>query len=370
MNKKFILPDFDNSILNVSATLAEFLGCENKNTTLAILKKELQKNYKNIICICFDGLGIHPIGLNLPQDDFLRKNIKQTIKSTFPSTTTCATTSINSNRYPLEYGWLGWSVYFENINKVIEVFLDTDAWTGEKYEIAEKPIEQTEFYFDSAKTDYQINTVLPKYVKVKNHENNNVYETPEQFFDFLQNICQREQKQFCYAYYPEPDHTMHESGASSEQAKQLIQSISKSVENLYNNTKDTLFVIFADHGHADVTGYIEIYKDEQIMDMLEIYPYLDGRAVAFKVKPQYKQQFPKLFEQKYGEDFEIFESKKLIDMGFFGKSGNKHNLLGDYIAIGTFTHKQMLLTPRNIEFKSHHTALTEEMEVPLILISN
>ena len=73
MNKKFILPDFDNSILNVSATLAEFLGCENKNTTLAILKKELQKNYKNIICICFDGLGIHPIGLNLPQDDFLRK---------------------------------------------------------------------------------------------------------------------------------------------------------------------------------------------------------------------------------------------------------------------------------------------------------
>ena len=43
MNKNFILPDFDNSILNVSATLAEFLGCENKNTTLQVLKKRTSK---------------------------------------------------------------------------------------------------------------------------------------------------------------------------------------------------------------------------------------------------------------------------------------------------------------------------------------
>ena len=370
MNKGFILPDFDNCILNISATLAEFLGCDNKNTTLEILKAELQKNYKNIICICFDGMGIHPIKLNLPQDDFLRKNIKQVVKSTFPSTTTCATTTINTNKYPLEHGWLGWSVYFENLGKVIEIFLDTDAWTGEKYEISQKPIETTEFYFDSAKTDYQINTVLPPYVKVKNHKNNNVYETKEQFFSSLQNVCKQQGKQFCYAYYPEPDHTMHDFGASSSQAKELIQDISKNIENLYKNTKNTLFVIFADHGHADVEGYIEIYKDQEIMDMLEIYPYLDGRAVAFKVKPQHKQQFAKIFEQKYGKDFEIYESKKLIDMGFFGKTGNKHNLLGDYIAIGTYTHKQMLLTPRSDEFKSHHTSLTEEMEVPLILISN
>lgn len=370
MNKNFILPDFDNSILNVSATLAEFLGCDNKNTTLQILKTELQKNYKNVICICFDGLGIHPIKLNLLPDDFLRKNIKHTIKSTFPSTTTCATTTINTNKYPLEHGWLGWSVYFENMDKVVEVFLDTDAWTGEKYDISQKPIETPEFYFDKAKTDYKINTVFPKYVKVKNHDNNNVYETPEQFFDFLKNICNRKEKQFCYAYYPEPDHTMHEYGASSTQAKELIQDISKNIENLYKNTKDTLFIIFADHGHADVEGDIEIYKDKEIMDMLEIYPYLDGRAVAFKVKQDYKTIFPKIFEQKYGKDFEIFESKRLIDMGFFGKNGNKHHILGDYIAIGTYTHKQMLLTPRSELFKSHHTSLTEEMEVPLILIPN
>lgn len=43
-------------------------------------------------------------------------------------------------------------------------------------------------------------------------------------------------------------------------------------------------------------------------------------------------------------------------------------LLGDYIALGTYTHKIALLTPHSKRFKGHHTSMTEEMEVPLILL--
>ena len=42
----FIKPDFTRSNLNISATLAEFLGAPNKNATLPILKEELKK-YQN-----------------------------------------------------------------------------------------------------------------------------------------------------------------------------------------------------------------------------------------------------------------------------------------------------------------------------------
>ena len=41
--KEFIKPDWGNSILNVSATLAEFLGVENSNKTLPLLENELAK---------------------------------------------------------------------------------------------------------------------------------------------------------------------------------------------------------------------------------------------------------------------------------------------------------------------------------------
>ena len=120
--KSFILPDYNNSNINISATLAEFLGAPNNNATLPLLKKELEKNYKNIVFICFDGMGIYPINKNLKKNDFLVENIKSTLKSTFPSTTTNATTSLLLNKVPLEHGWFGWSLYFENINRNINIF--------------------------------------------------------------------------------------------------------------------------------------------------------------------------------------------------------------------------------------------------------
>ena len=89
---KFIKPDWENSNLNISATLAEFLGAENKNKTLKILNDELEKGYKNVVFICLDGFGINPININLDENALLRKNIKQVLTSTFPSTTTNATT--------------------------------------------------------------------------------------------------------------------------------------------------------------------------------------------------------------------------------------------------------------------------------------
>ena len=43
---KFTKPNFKHCILNISASLAEFLGAENKNYTNKIIDKELKKDYK------------------------------------------------------------------------------------------------------------------------------------------------------------------------------------------------------------------------------------------------------------------------------------------------------------------------------------
>ena len=104
------------------------------------------------------------------------------------------------------------------------------------------------------------------------------------------------------------------------------------------------------------------------MEMLQIYPFMEARAPAFLVKKGREQAFEQYFENKYGEDFLLFKSEQLVKKGYFGDRGDKADLLGDYIAIGTYTHKQALLTPDSAQFKGHHTSLTEEMEVPLILL--
>ena len=75
------------------------------------------------------------------------------------------------------------------------------------------------------------------------------------------------------------------------------------------------------------------------------------------------------WKEKYSKDFTLFKTQDLIDQGYFGK-GDKGELLGDFIAIGTYTHKTLIFHENSNYFKGHHTGLTEEMKVPLIIINN
>ncbi len=365
---KFIFPDFKNSNLNITSTIAKYLNAPNDKPTIKLLEDELNKNYQNIVFICYDGLGINPININLDENSLLRKNIKMELTSTFPSTTTNATRSLLSNMYPLEHGWFGWSMNYDNINRNIDAFLNRDSATGETLKIDNPPIKIEEYYFDNTNTDYRINTVFPKYVDVKNQINNHVYETVDDFFNNINTILKRSEKQYIYAYLGEPDTTMHEYGVTSIEAKKLINKINDKTEELLNNSFNTLFIITADHGQVDIEGYVDFYNDNKLMSMLKIYPYLDARAVAFKVKDGINKEFEEYFNNTYKEDFVLYKSKDLIDMGVFGPKGDKGYLLGDYIAIGTYTHKSGLLTPISHKFKGHHTSLTEEMLVPLIIL--
>ena len=75
-----------------------------------------------------------------------------------------------------------------------------------------------------------------------------------------------------------------------------------------------------------------------------------------------------MFEKKYGDDFKLFKSSDLVKDSWFGERGNYAYMLGDYIAIGV-THKEFISYENMKRFKGHHTSVTEEMEVPLIMLS-
>ena len=125
-------PDFNKNILNVSASLAQFLGCPNNKPTLEVLNEELKKGYKNVVFIIFDGLGMNPISINLDENDFLRAKVKEVLTTVFPATTTNATTTLHTNMYPMEHGRFGWSIYFEEIGRNVDIYVGQDSKTKEK----------------------------------------------------------------------------------------------------------------------------------------------------------------------------------------------------------------------------------------------
>lgn len=366
---KFYKPNFKKSNVNISATLAEFLGAENHNKTLKILNKELQKEYKNIVFICLDGFGINPIKINLRRKEFLRKNIKQTLVSTFPSTTTNATTSLTTNLLPLEHGWLGWNLYFDEIKQNIDIYLHSDSITKEKTNFIYPLKDNSNCYFDNSNSDYSVTSILPEYVMTKHEENKIIINNEIELCEMIKKVCQRDGKQFIYSYLPEPDSTMHEFGVSNKQAKQKIASINREIEKLYQELDNVLMIITADHGQIDVKGYVEFYKDEELNNLLKTVPFLDARSPAFIVKEGKEKEFERKFKKKYGKDFKLYKSSRLIKKGYFGNRGEYGYLLGDYIAIGTDTNKLFLSHSKCPRFLGHHTSLTKEMLVPLIIIT-
>lgn len=367
---KFYFPNYKKNIVNISATFSKMLGNETPISSLKILEKELKKDYKNVVFIIFDGFGINPIKKNLTKNNILRKNIKQTLTSVFPSTTTNATTTLMSGDYPFNHGWFGWAIYFEELDKVVEVYRGKDYYTQENVNshFSRERLPFEAYYAENK--NYTVNTIFPYYIKDGNMKENYPYNTIKEMFENIENCCLKDGKQFIYSYHDNPDATMHDYGVESMEAKKVIQDISFYVEDLSSKLKDTLIVISADHGHIDIDGYINLYENTKIMNCLENPPSLEPRATSFKIKEGKKEEFKTLFNKAYKKDFKLYSTDYLIKKGVFGPFNEKNRcLLGDFIAVCK-NNKQFLLSANSNKFKGHHTSLTKEMHVPLIIIEN
>ena len=365
---KLVKPNYKKSILNVSATLADFLGKENDKTKLKVLQKELRKGYKNVIYMCLDGFGIYPIECNLKKDDFLRKNVKIKITSTCLATTTVATTTLQTPQYPMEHGYFGWSMYFEELDKNVDIYLGKDSLKHEPVDM-NKISDYLKFtpYFAEVNNGYKTNTVT-SYQPTQGI--NFHYNTFDEFFNVLNKICKRKTKQFVYAYNEYPDHTMHDYGVNSKEAYDVINDLNARIEKFIKANPDTLLIITPDHGHLDVKGYIEMYKDEKLYSTLETRPYLEPRITAYKVKPDREQEFLKEMK-KYKKDLKLYKTEDFVKKGYLWARTDKIKRLGDYISVMKNDYKILLINDDSPLFKGHHAGLSKkEMILPLIIVGN
>lgn len=369
---KTVFPNFKRNILNISATLSDFLGVPNEHAKLKLLQTELSKDYKNIIFICFDGLSTYTMKKNLGKNDFLRKNIKQKLTSTFPSTTTCATTTLRTAMYPSEHGWFSWSLYLKEIDKVVCLFRDHDLYT-------EQPIDANlvskilpiSAYYNSVPENcpYEINTVFQDY-KTINAKKHFTFTTIDEQFEHLSKIAKQNSKQFVYSYNSSPDKEMHLSGLDSRPAREFIKSISRNLQKFTQEHPDTLLVITGDHGHTETKEHINLYEDEELKQYLLCPPYGDARAVSLKAKSGQHRNLLLYICKRYRRKVKIYKTQKLIDRGVFGPVTGRLDMLGAYILVPK-PNIFFRISENCKIFVTHHSGLTsKEMYVPLILIGN
>ncbi|MBQ7308313.1 MAG: alkaline phosphatase family protein [Clostridia bacterium] len=296
-----ILPDYKNSIKNISASFSKFLG-KPDGDTIKVLDEELLKNYKNVVFIVFDGTGVDVLD-KIASNSIMKQNMVSKVTSVFPSTTTNATTTLLTNSLVDNHKYLAWSMYFKDKNRCVDIYTGMDSYTKESVEDYLNT-DTTPYYF-KFKTNREVFTVFPDFKGNSIPTKNKLFaNTIDELGEKIVALCNYYDEKFVYCYCTEPDSTMHEFGVTSPNAKEVVENINKMLTNVKENTKDTLIVITADHGHIDVKGYVDLYEEKELLDCLARPLSMESRAISFKLKENCEQKFLSIME-KFSKDFKL-----------------------------------------------------------------
>ena len=372
MMNSICFPDYNHSILSVTTSVLKHYGVKSDYRTIPLLDESLQKGYKNVVLWILDGLGFDLIGKTLSAHSFLRRHIRDRISSVFPPTTTAATTTYYSGLPPIVHGWAGWSPYFSDHHRCIELFSGLDTYTREATGVNGKTTMPYRHIFDrisEVSPDVCCTEELPK----------KIIETGAETFTEqcrrIKNQIGQSGRQFILAYWPEPDHTCHHEGTYVSVTRDTIRMMNDEIKKLCQEIHNTLVIISADHGHVPVKETFYIDTCPELTEPLAVPLNLDDRVSAVFLKQGKEQDFLNAFHKYLEADFVLIKSDEALKKGLFG-SGKIHDrlkgFLGNYllIAVGERCLRQRVgAFTSGPEMKSSHAGISErEMIVPLILV--
>lgn len=373
-----IFPDYNRSLLSVTSAVCAYYGEKTQYPPLDEIAWALQKKRpRNVILIVLDGLGHNPLMRHLDDNAFLRKNCVSAISSVFPPTTTAATTSLWTGLSPLEHGWLGWSLYFREIGRTVDLFFDRDSFSGERYSAVSPagtymPYETIYVRIGKHADTHALFPFRTQAAAGAAHEY--VYSSVEELCATILSIAAKPGEKLICAYVMEPDHIMHEHGVHSARAKGMFERLDALMKQTAEGLdEDSFMIITADHGLVDVTEPVILSAIEPLCRCLVLPPMIEARAASLFVKAHKREEFQREFTRRFSGDFLLLTREEIYEKNLFGR-GTPHpkadDFIGDFVAVATGSRYIMYKTPAS---RSHtkigqHAGLTEdEMLVPVIL---
>lgn len=360
--------NYGKSLVALASSVLTHFSAESNHTTLTFFDELLaKKRYKNVVVMLFDGMGTEILKKHQESAPFLTSHLRDTISSVFPPTTTAATTSIQSGLTPLEHAWLGWSTYFKELDKTINLFPNTDFFTDEP--IAEYNAAKTIIPYKSIEEKINDGGKYKAYF-VSKHASVHI-ETLEELTEKTVELCQKQGEKYVYTYWNQPDFDIHDLGVGHEKIAWQIRLINDTVEKLCQKLEDTLLVVTADHGLVDV-NWVTLQDYPDVLECLVRTPSIESRALTFFVKEGMHDTFKYRFLQRFGDKYLLLSKAEVLQQGIFG-SGKPHkkfdDFLGDYLAIAT---SDLCIEPRPLgefTFRAMHAGLSDdELNVPFIAV--
>lgn len=359
---------YDESILSYVASIRKYYGLDSSyksNEKFDEMIKEYNPN--KIFLFLIDGMGANLIERKLPEDSFLRRNLKFKVQTVFPPTTTAATTSIRNGKGPNENGWLGWTQYVKEFDDVIVPFLGTGYYNDNYYggrPAMEKLVPITD-------TETELNNIGIRARKLFPEFEEDGCKNLDEMCSRLINYSNNDDYKYIYAYWDKYDSYMHKHGVDNNICDSYLQYINYELENLANNlNEDTMLVIVADHGQITLDSLYNIYGSKYDK-YLRLKPSIEGRAQAFFIKEGMEEEFEKEFKNEFEDSFVLLSKKQVLDTHLFGDNENGERFIefiGDYIAIAKKNSCFEYCEEGDIPLVGNHAGMCDdEIMIPVIV---
>lgn len=400
---ELIFPAYDGlSIRNVPHTIANLLGAPLDAAILdpRVWHQSDVDGIQRVVMFLSDGLGYQYLRELMDEDAELNDTVMQLtngsgfvpLTSTAPSTTAVALPTIWTGATPATHGMLGTSLFLREYSMMTNMLFNTSI-NGMRGRVIPDGDLQTFVHTPAlgqhlAQHDIDTHVLLFRgylgqgILSAVMHRGVTHGHPHLGFSDVwvrLKEILCDTVGQHCYVniYLGTVDSLAHKYGAKNQYvAYEIKQQIKQLVDILADDqVKDgqTLFIMTADHGHADAPHKIDLQSDdaEPIRQLMRMGLTGDMRLGNLHLQHDRMSDVIDIIHDLYGDYLSAVDTKEAIDARLFGSdtvyAETKHRL-GDVILIPRLGTQVIDPSVGVLELESWHGGLSpDEMLVPFMV---
>jgi predicted AlkP superfamily pyrophosphatase or phosphodiesterase len=391
---------------NIPLTIEYLFGLRSVSPLAEILNRAGVKPGKHlkIVLLLIDGFGYNQWLKYYARYEFLlrltQKGIIAPLTTIFPSTTAAALTTIHTGLTPQEHGLPEWTVYFEELDRIIQTLPFRDLGTKTRDQLLTQGVDPKMLY--SGNTVYQrlAEANIPAYTFSQDLISHSAYSKLVQigsesvnslhWSDLLVNLRWKIESApapaYFYVYSGAIDEIVHAYGLHTEQylaeldgffnllQQELIAKLSAKA------MAETIILVTADHGlvNTDPAKTIYLSQDPDINSYLRIsprgnriLPWGSARDIFIAALPDKLDLLYQYLRLKFEDQATLIKIDDAIERHLFG-SGRQHaqfrGRVGDILMLprenGTIWYEHY--PGDRFELRGMHGGLSpDEMLVPL-----
>lgn len=384
----FPRPDYaGGSLVNLMSSLRTALGgTQTLYPPLVGLNPTSLSSARRVVLLIIDGLGYDYLTRQTP-DGHLRRHLRGSIDSVFPTTTASAVTSLATGVGPQQHAITGWFMWLRELGMVTSILpfrsraghLDLMRAGLDVGDILGAPAFADSIHCPSAVLSPQriVDSAFSR-ASTGTAARNGYSDLEDFFVQLTALILAADGPGYIHAYWPEFDALAHVKGVSSPAVQQHFEAFDQAFGAFLTaiSGSGTCVLVTADHGFID-TGpehYVQLADHPELAACLRLPLCGEPRAAYCYVRPQQRTAFEHYAAEALTPYCDCIPSAELIEAGYFGLGPAHPQLIervGDYVLLFKehYVIKDYVAGERPFYFAGVHSGLSDaELRVPWIQI--